>query len=58
MRSTHSVRLNDAHGPLTTQQSKAILAEGPIVNEFQKMVMATWEEQKGEPLAPKTISPN
>lgn len=31
--------------------------EGPIVNEFQKMFIATWEEQKGEPLAPRNYLP-
>ena len=27
--------------------------EGPVVGEFQKLFLATWEKQKGEPLAPK-----
>lgn len=27
--------------------------EGPVVGEFQKMFLATWEKQKGEPLAPR-----
>lgn len=30
---------------------------GPIVSEFQKLFMATWSEQKGEPLAPRNYFP-
>ena len=31
--------------------------EGPVVNEFQKLFLATWEKQKGEPLASKFFFP-
>lgn len=30
---------------------------GPVVGEFQKLFMATWGEQKGEPLAPRNYFP-
>ena len=30
---------------------------GPVVSEFQKLFMATWSEQKGEPLAPRNYFP-
>ena len=30
---------------------------GPVVGEFQKLFMATWEQQKGEPLAAKNYFP-
>lgn len=30
---------------------------GPIVSKFQKLFMATWGEQKGEPLAPRDYFP-
>ncbi len=31
--------------------------EGPVVSEFQRLFLATWEKQSGEPLAPKTFFP-
>jgi len=31
--------------------------EGPVVAEFQKLFLATWEKQKGEPLAPRNYLP-
>ena len=31
--------------------------EGPVVGEFQKMFLATWEKQKGETLAPRKYFP-
>jgi cardiolipin synthase len=31
--------------------------QGPVVAELQKMFVATWEAQKGEPLAPKDYFP-
>ena len=31
--------------------------EGPVVGEFQKLFIATWEKQKGEALAPKKYFP-
>ncbi len=31
---------------------------GPVVNEFQKLFMATWNEQKGETLAAKNYFPD
>jgi len=31
---------------------------GPVVSEFQKLFMATWNEQKGEPLASKDYFPD
>lgn len=30
---------------------------GPVVSEFQKLFMATWSQQKGEPLAPRDYFP-
>lgn len=30
---------------------------GPVVSEFQKLFMATWDEQKGEPLASRNYFP-
>ena len=31
--------------------------DGPVVGEFQKLFLATWEKQKGEPLAPRDYFP-
>ena len=31
--------------------------EGPVVAEFQKLFVATWEKQKGAPLAPRNLFP-
>lgn len=31
--------------------------DGPVVAEFQKLFLATWEKQKGEPLAPRNYFP-
>lgn len=31
--------------------------DGPVVGEFQKLFLATWEKQKGEPLAPRNYLP-
>ncbi|MGD9843044.1 MAG: cardiolipin synthase [Steroidobacteraceae bacterium] len=31
--------------------------EGPAVNELQKLFIGTWEEQQGEPLAPRNYYP-
>ena len=31
--------------------------EGPVVGEFQKLFLATWEKQKGPPLAPSKFFP-
>ncbi len=31
--------------------------DGPVVGEFQKLFLATWEKQKGEPLAPLVYFP-
>jgi cardiolipin synthase len=31
--------------------------EGPVVAEFQKLFLATWEKQKGKPLAPRNSFP-
>ncbi len=31
--------------------------EGPVVTEFQKLFLATWEKQKGVPLAPSNFFP-
>ena len=31
--------------------------EGPVVAEFQKLFLATWVAQKGEPLAPRNFYP-
>jgi cardiolipin synthase len=34
-----------------------IRIEGPVVSEFQKLFITTWERQKGEPLAPRNYLP-
>ena len=34
-----------------------IQIEGPVVAEFQKLFLATWEEQKGDPLAERNYFP-
>lgn len=34
-----------------------LLMAGPVVGEFQKLFMATWSEQKGEPLASRDYFP-
>jgi cardiolipin synthase len=31
--------------------------DGPVVAEFQKLFLATWQAQKGEPLAPRNFYP-
>ncbi|MFZ3084402.1 cardiolipin synthase [Rhodoferax ferrireducens] len=31
--------------------------EGPVVSEFQKLFLQTWEKQRGRPLAPKNYFP-
>lgn len=31
--------------------------EGPVVGEFQKLFLATWEKQRGAPLAPRNYMP-
>ena len=31
--------------------------DGPVVGEFQKLFLATWKKQKGEPLAPRNYLP-
>jgi cardiolipin synthase len=31
--------------------------DGPVVAEFQKLFLATWQEQKGEPLEPRNFFP-
>lgn len=31
--------------------------QGPVVAEFQKLFVATWEDQKGKPLAPRNYFP-
>jgi cardiolipin synthase len=34
-----------------------VQVEGPVVAEFQKMYLETWERQKGEPLPPRNYFP-
>ncbi len=43
----HNVAWRDTHLQL----------EGPVVGELQKLFMATWEKQRGKPLAPKDYFP-
>ena len=31
--------------------------DGPVVAEFQKLFVETWQKQKGEPLAPRNYFP-
>lgn len=34
-----------------------VQVDGPVVGEFQKLFLATWEKQKGKPLAPRDYFP-
>lgn len=44
-------------GHATSWRDTHIQIEGPVVAEFQKLFMETWEHQKGEPLAVKNYFP-
>jgi cardiolipin synthase len=43
--------------PTTGWRDTHIRIEGPVVAEFQKLFLATWARQKGEPLAAKRYFP-
>jgi cardiolipin synthase len=44
-------------GNMAAWRDTDLQIEGPVVAEFQKLFMATWEKQRGKPLAPKTYFP-
>ncbi len=48
-------RPRPAGGPLWRDTHMQV--EGPVVGEFQKLFLATWEKQKGETLAPRKYFP-
>ncbi|MBC7622834.1 MAG: cardiolipin synthase [Aeromicrobium sp.] len=43
--------------PHTQWRDTHLLLEGPVVAEFQRMFLATWKKQKGEPLLEKNYFP-
>ncbi len=60
-----SVYSGGSFGPHTKQRPDGkipwrdthLQVEGPVVGEFQKLFLATWEKQKGETLAPRDYFP-
>ncbi|MDP2242072.1 MAG: cardiolipin synthase [Burkholderiales bacterium] len=52
--SPHSKRRPDEKMPW---RDTHLQVEGPVVGEFQKLFLATWEKQKGETLAPRDYFP-
>jgi cardiolipin synthase A/B len=46
----------DLHGELPWRDTD-LQIEGPVVAEFQKLFLATWQAQQGEPLAPSNFFP-
>jgi len=46
----------DLHGELPWRDTD-LQIEGPVVAEFQKLFLATWQAQHGEPLAPRKYYP-
>jgi cardiolipin synthase len=44
-------------GNTTAWRDTDLQIEGPVVGEFQKLFMETWEKQKGKPLAKKEYFP-
>jgi len=47
----------DPGGNTVAWRDTDIQLEGPVVGEFQKLFMETWEKQKGKPLAQKEYFP-
>ncbi len=52
---SHQSRNRPAGGP--PWRDTHVQIEGPVVGEFQKMFLATWEKQKGEALASRDYFP-
>ena len=52
---SHGSKQRPAGGP--PWRDTHLQVEGPVVSEFQKLFLATWEKQKGAPLAPKDYFP-
>ncbi len=52
--SPHSKQRPDGKTPW---RDTHLQVEGPVVGEFQKLFLATWEKQKGETLAPRDYFP-
>ena len=52
--SPHSRQRPDGKAPW---RDTHLRVEGPVVGEFQKLFLATWEKQKGETLAPRDYFP-
>ena len=46
----------ELHGQLPWRDTD-LQIEGPVVAEFQKLFLATWQAQQGEPLAPRDFFP-
>jgi cardiolipin synthase A/B len=44
-------------GNMVAWRDTDLQVEGPVVAEFQKLFMATWEKQRGKPLAPREYFP-
>jgi len=44
-------------GPQAPWRDMHLMLEGPVVAHFQKLFLATWESQKGKPLAPRKYLP-
>ncbi len=52
---SHGSKRRPAGGP--PWRDTHLQVEGPVVGEFQKLFLATWEKQKGPPLAPNDYFP-
>ncbi|KQW36614.1 cardiolipin synthase [Rhizobacter sp. Root404] len=48
---------NDRPGNKQPWRDTDLQIDGPVVAELQKMFIATWEKQKGKPLAPRNYFP-
>lgn len=54
---SYSQRSNSRTGEKAPWRDTHMQVDGPVVGEFQKLFLATWEKQKGEPLAPRNYLP-
>ena len=50
-------RSNNPKDPASGWRDTDIQIDGPVVAEFQKLFMQTWDRQQGKPLAPKNYFP-
>ncbi|HTL91210.1 MAG TPA: cardiolipin synthase [Steroidobacteraceae bacterium] len=50
-------RAKQPAGPQAPWRDMHLMLEGPVVAHFQKLFLATWESQKGKPLAPRKYLP-